>query len=161
MPEYETFLDRMRAENPGSWPEPAEDMPFNPAATTQAPITDDEACSGIAVDDQHVMTVTGHCRGRTARMDMTEREVHVTARLSNGETTRATVPLGKVMTGRMAVTRYTHSLELTFQIDGAELMDRPSHETIKFDGPEDMSQALDFIERLGSRIIARNPHGLN
>ena len=29
------------------------------------------------------------------------------------------------MTGRMAVTRYTHSLDLTFQIDGAELMDRP------------------------------------
>ena len=155
MPEYETFLDRMRAENPGSWPEPAEDTPFNRGA-----ITDDEACSGIAVDDEHVMTVMGQCKGRTARIDMTEREVHITARLSSGETTRARVPLGKIMTGQMAVTRHTHSLELTFQIDGAELMDGHGEETIKFEGTEDPSSALDFMEELGSKIRARNPMGL-
>ena len=156
MTKYETFLERMRAEKPGSWPEPAENRPFNRGA-----ITDDEACSGIDVDDEHIMTLTGECRGRTARIDMTEREVHITVRLQNRETPKARVPLGRVITGQMTVTRYAHSLELTFQIDGAELMDKPKHETIKFDGPEDMSPALDFMERLGDRIQAQNPLGLN
>ena len=160
MKRYETFLERMRAEKPDSWPEPGKPRPFNPQTAAQEAITDDEACGRIAVDDEHVMTLTGRCRGKTARIDMTEREIHVTARIPGVKPTKARMPLERVTAGQVRVTRNGHQLELTFRTGGADLTDRHGEETITLSGTEGLSSALDFMAELGNRIRARNPTGL-
>ena len=139
---YGSFIERMRAEDPGGWPEPTPEM-----TADKRRITDDAAYAAVAVDDEDLGALYGILGGSAASLVLTGREVHITTR-GLGRTQRAVVPLSDLdsMTLTAAVghqsleIRYRHPGEYILQESGAE-----RHGKIVLSPVENLDSAMEII----------------
>ena len=140
--EHKNFLERMRAESPGNWPEPTPEM-----IADKRQITDDVAYAAVAVDDESLGSLYGILGGGAARLVLTGREIHITTR-GLGRTQRAVVPLRDLdsITVEAAVgyqnleIKYRHSGEYILQESGAD-----RHGRIALRQVEDLNAAMDIV----------------
>ena len=159
MTQYATFLERMRAQHPDAWPTPEPQdaatnlLPPTSNNTITDTITDDEACQAMAVDDEHIMTLMTHCNARNARIDLTTRAVHITAKYGAAHhTVTNAIPLERLQSVNVAFRPYGISLELEFQHHAHQLLEDSPRGKIILHDAEDLSSALDFVQEVAERV---------
>jgi hypothetical protein len=140
--QYGSFIERMRAENPGNWPEPTPEM-----MTDKRQITDDAAYAAVAVDDENLGSLCGTLAGRAARLVLTGREIHITTR-GLGRTQRAVVPLRDLDSITVtAAVGYQH-LAIKYRLPGEYILQESGadrHGRIALRQVEDLNAAMDIV----------------